>query len=142
MKNWIVVFIILILLVIGFNFTLHARTFSFQDVIPIDRDKVSSIEIEYKDQKVVMKNKEKMLQLVDELSIIKLKNTKNRMDSTKSSLDEPYWIRVFEDGKEKYGLTLYGQDDLESFDFSKTKNKPSEYRIVDGNHVDIGKYIK
>ncbi len=111
-------------------------------MIPIDRDKVSSIEIEYKDQKVVMKNKEKMRQLVDELSIIKLKNTKNRMDSTKSSLDEPYWIRVFEDGKEKYGLTLYGQDDLESFDFSKTKNKPSEYRIVDGNHVDIGKYIK
>lgn len=49
---------------------------------------------------------------------------------------------MLEDGKATYGFIFYDQAYLETYDGSKTKNRISEYQIVDANQVDMGKYIK
>lgn len=65
-----------------------------------------------------------------------------KMNEAKKASKESYWIRVYENEQETYGLTFYDQSFLETYDFSKKKDQTSEYQIVDANQVDIGQYIK
>lgn len=130
--------VVIILLGIGIYFLINANTYSFDDVASIDQNKVTSIQIEHDNERVKVEKKEDIQKLLKEFSGMKLKKT----NETKKTSKESYWIRVYENEKETYGLTFYDQTILETYDFSKTKDQTSEYQIVDTNQVDIGKYIK
>lgn len=130
--------VVIILLGIGIYFIINAKTYSFDDVASIDQNKVTSIQIEHDNERVMVEKKEDIQKLLKEFSGMKLKKT----NETKKTSKESYWIRVYENEKETYGLTFYDQTFLETYDFSKTKDQTSEYQIVDTNQVDIGKYIK
>lgn len=130
--------VVIILLGIGIYFLINANTYSFDDVASIDQNKVTSIQIEHDNERVKVEKKEDIQKLLKEFSGMKLKKT----NETKKTSKESYWIRVYENEKETYGLTFYDQTFLETYDFSKTKDQTSEYQIVDTNQVDIGKYIK
>lgn len=130
--------VVIILLGIGIYFIINAKTYSFDEVASIDQNKVTSIQIEHDNERVMVEKKEDIQKLLKEFSGMKLKKT----NETKKTSKESYWIRVYENEKETYGLTFYDQTFLETYDFSKTKDQTSEYQIVDTNQVDIGKYIK
>ncbi|WP_339206536.1 DUF5301 domain-containing protein [Bacillus sp. FSL W8-1143] len=138
MKKWIIGVVVVILIGMGIYFMINAKTYSFDDVVSIDRNKVTSIQIEHDNERAVLKKKEDIQKLLKELSDVKLK----KMNEAKKASKESYWIRVYENEKETYGLTFYDQSFLETYDFSKKKDQTSEYQIVDANQVDIGKYIK
>ncbi|MCR6474257.1 DUF5301 domain-containing protein [Bacillus safensis] len=138
MKKWMIGLVVIILLGIGLYFMINAKTYSFDDVASIDQNKVTSIQIEHDNERVKVEKKEDIQKLLKEFSGMKLKKT----NETKKTSKESYWIRVYENEKETYGLTFYDQTFLETYDFSKTKDQTSEYQIVDTNQVDIGKYIK
>lgn len=130
--------VVIILLGIGIYFIINAKTYSFDEVASIDQNKVTSIQIEHDNERVMVEKKEDIQKLLKEFSGMKLKKT----NETKKTSKESYWIRVYENEKETYGLTFYDQTFLETYDFSKTKDQTSKYQIVDTNQVDIGKYIK
>lgn len=130
--------VVIILLGIGIYFLINAKTYSFDNVASIDQNKVTSIQIEHDNERVKVEKKADIQKLLKEFSGMKLKKT----NETKKTSKESYWIRVYENEKETYGLTFYDQTFLETYDFSKTKDQTSEYQIVDTNQVDIGKYIK
>ncbi|UDF16879.1 DUF5301 domain-containing protein [Bacillus pumilus] len=138
MKKWIIGVVVVILIGMGIYFMIHAKTYSFDDVVSIDRNKVTSIQIEHDNERAVLKKKEDIQKLLKELSDVKLK----KMNEAKKASKESYWIRVYENEKETYGLTFYDQSFLETYDFSKKKDQTSEYQIVDANQVDVGQYIK
>ncbi|MGA3853061.1 DUF5301 domain-containing protein [Bacillus sp. FSL K6-4563] len=138
MKKWIIGVVVVILIGMGIYFMNNAKTYSFDDVVSIDRNKVTSIQIEHDNERAVLKKKENIQKLLKELSDVTLKKTNEATKATKES----YWIRVYENKKETYGLTFYDQAYLETYDFSKKKDQTSEYQIVDANQVDIGQYIK
>ncbi|WP_352437994.1 hypothetical protein [Bacillus pumilus] len=108
---------------------------TFDDVVSIDQNKVTKIQIEHDHKRVVLDKKEDIQKLLKELLDVTLKKTK---EATKES----YWIRVYENEQETYRLTFYDQSFLETYNFSKKKDQTSEYQIVDANQVDIGQYIK
>lgn len=130
--------VVIILLGIGIYFLINAKTYSFDNVASIDQNKVTSIQIEHDNERIMVEKKADIQKLLKEFSGMKLKKT----NETKKTSKESYWIRVYENEKETYGLTFYDQTFLETYDFSKTKDQTSEYQIVDTNQVDIGKYIK
>lgn len=130
--------VVIILLGIGIYFLINAKTYSFDDVVSIDQNKVTSIQIEHDNERVKVEKKEDIQKLLKEFSGMKLKKT----NEIKKTSKESYWIRVYENKKETYGLTFYDQAFLTTYDFSKTKDQTSEYQIVDANQVDMGKYIK
>ncbi len=130
--------VVIILLGMGIYFLINAKTYSFDNVASIDQNKVTSIQIEHDNERVMVEKKADIQKLLKEFSGMKLKKT----NETKKTSKESYWIRVYENEKETYGLTFYDQTFLETYDFSKTKDQTSEYQIVDTNQVDIGKYIK
>ncbi|MEY8843748.1 DUF5301 domain-containing protein [Bacillus safensis] len=138
MKKWIIGLVIIILLGIGLYFMINAKTYSFDDVVSIDQNKVTSIQIEHDNERVKVEKKEDIQKLLKEFSGVKLKKT----NEVKKASKETYWIRVYENEKEIYGFVFYDQSFLEIYDFSKTKDQTSEYQIVDANQVDMGKYIK
>ncbi|MDI0275145.1 DUF5301 domain-containing protein [Bacillus safensis] len=138
MKKWMIGLVVIILLGIGIYFIINAKTYSFDEVASIDQNKVTSIQIEHDNERVMVEKKEDIQKLLKEFSGMKLKKT----NETKKTSKESYWIRVYENEKETYGLTFYDQTFLETYDFSKTKDQTSEYQIVDANQVDMGKYIK
>jgi len=138
LKKWIIGVVVVILIGMGIYFMIHAKTYSFDDVVSIDRNKVTSIQIEHDNERAVLKKKEDIQKLLKELSDVKLK----KMNEAKKASKESYWIRVYENEQETYGLTFYDQSFLETYDFSKKKDQTSEYQIVDANQVDIGQYIK
>ncbi|MBW4849046.1 DUF5301 domain-containing protein [Bacillus safensis] len=138
MKKWIIGLVVIILLGIGLYFIINAKTYSFDDVASIDQNKVTSIQIEHDNERVMVEKKEDIQKLLKEFSGMKLKKT----NEVKKASKESYWIRVYENEKEIYGFVFYDQSFLEIYDFSKTKDQTSEYQIVDANQVDMGKYIK
>jgi len=138
LKKWIIGVVVVILIGMGIYFMIHAKTYSFDDVVSIDRNKVTSIQIEHDNERAVLKKKEDIQKLLKELSDVKLK----KMNEAKKASKESYWIRVYENEQKTYGLTFYDQSFLETYDGSKTKNRISEYQIVDANQVDMGQYIK
>ncbi|GLF88347.1 DUF5301 domain-containing protein [Bacillus safensis] len=138
MKKWMIGLVVIILLGMGIYFLINAKTYSFDNVASIDQNKVTSIQIEHDNERVMVEKKADIQKLLKEFSGMKLKKT----NETKKTSKESYWIRVYENEKETYGLTFYDQTFLETYDFSKTKDQTSEYQIVDTNQVDIGKYIK
>ncbi|GLF92140.1 hypothetical protein Saga11_33990 [Bacillus safensis] len=139
MKKWMIGLVVIILLGIGLYFMISAKTYSFDKVAKIDQSKVTSIQIEHDNKQVVLDKKEDIQKLLKEFSGMKLKKMNGE---TKKASKESYWIRVYENEKETYGLTFYDQTFLKAYDFSKTKDQTSEYQIVDANQVDIGEYIK
>jgi len=138
LKKWIIGLVVIILLGIGLYFIINAKTYSFDDVASIDQNKVTSIQIEHDNERVMVEKKEDIQKLLKEFSGVKLKKT----NEVKKASKESYWIRVYENEKEIYGFVFYDQSFLEIYDFSKTKDQTSEYQIVDANQVDMGKYIK
>ncbi|MGE6526963.1 DUF5301 domain-containing protein [Bacillus safensis] len=138
MKKWIIGLVVIILIGIGLYFIINAKTYSFDDVASIDQNKVTSIQIEHDNERVMVEKKEDIQKLLKEFSGVKLKKT----NEVKKASKESYWIRVYENEKEIYGFVFYDQSFLEIYDFSKTKDQTSEYQIVDANQVDMGKYIK
>ncbi|PCK23356.1 hypothetical protein CEY02_01210 [Bacillus pumilus] len=138
MKKWIIGLVVVIFIAIGIYFMMNAKTYSFGDVVSIDKNKVTSIQIEHVEEHVVVKKKEDIQKMLKEFSGIKLK----KLTGSKKETKESYWLRVYEDGKATYGFIFDDQAYLETFDASKTKNRINEYRIVDANQVDIGKYMK
>lgn len=138
MKKWIIGLVVVILIGIGIYFMINAKTYSFNDVVSIEQNKVTKIQIEHDHERVVLYKKEDIQKLLKELSDVTLKKTNEATKATKES----YWIRVYENKKETYGLTFYDQAYLDTYDFSKKKDQTSEYQIVDANQVDIGQYIK
>ncbi|MED4561295.1 MULTISPECIES: hypothetical protein [Bacillus] len=138
MKKWIIGLVVVIFIGIGLYFMINAKTYAFDDVVSIDKDKVTSIQIEHDDERVVVDKKEDIQKLLKKFSGIQLK----KLTGSKKETKESYWIRVYENEKQMYGLTFYDQSFLETYDGSKTKNRISEYQIFDANQVDMGQYIK
>lgn len=138
LKKWVIGLVVVVLIGIGIYFMINAKTYSFDDVVSIDQHKVTSIQIEHDHKRVVLDKKEEIQKLLKELSDMTLKKTN---EDTKAS-KESYWIRVYENKKETYGLTFYDQAFLTTYNFSKKKDQTNEYQIVDANQVDIGQYIK
>lgn len=131
MKKSILGLVIVILIIFATYYIYNSRTYSFNDVISVNKENISSIEIKYDDGKVVINNRAALNDFVDNLSNIKLKKD----NKSTQHFDESYWIRIFENGKEIYGLTFYDNDYVDSFDFSNKKTK--NYRIVNDSNLDI-----
>lgn len=105
MKKWIIGLVVIILLGIGLYFMINAKTYSFDDVASIDQNKVTSIQIEHDNERVMVEKKEDIQKLLKEFSGVKLKKT----NEVKKASKESYWIRVYENEKEIYGFVFYDQ---------------------------------
>ncbi len=118
------VIICILLFVVAFYFTYTGKTYQLKDLIKVDEANVTRIEVDMDEGKRVVDDKKDMKEIVHSLSQVEVK--KSREQDPK--FDQAYWVKIAENGKDAYGLTIYDHNYIKAFNF---KNKKQDtYTIV------------
>ncbi|MBZ6486673.1 hypothetical protein CCZ20_15165 [Priestia aryabhattai] len=130
-KRTIIIAVLLFIAV--FYFTYTGKTYQLKDVVKVDEANVTRIEIDTDEGKRVVDDKKNTKQIVHSLSQLEVKKSKE-LDP---KFDQSYWVRIVENGKDAYGLTIYDDDYIKAFNFKDKKQ--NTYTIVKDQKVDVKK---
>ncbi|PVE71101.1 DUF5301 domain-containing protein [Priestia megaterium] len=122
-----------LLFIVVFYFTYTGKTYQLKDVIKVDEASVTRIEIDTDEGKRVVDDKKNMKEIVHSLSKVDVKKSKER----DPKYDEAYWVKIVENGKNAYGLTIYDDEYIKAFNFEDKKQVT--YTIVKDQKVDVKK---
>ncbi|XIG65978.1 hypothetical protein C0132_26545 (plasmid) [Priestia aryabhattai] len=128
-----ILFILLFLVFFAFIFyyAYTSKTYNFDDIVNIDKKSITKVEIKHDDKVYILKNKREVNRFVNALYNVEVKKSK-RGASGKGSR-ESYWVRLFKNDKESYGLTIYDNHYLDTYHFSD--KKLNQYKIVETNNL-------
>ncbi|MFV5315318.1 DUF5301 domain-containing protein [Priestia megaterium] len=122
-----------LLFITVFYFTYTGKTYQLKDVVKVDEASVTRIEIDTDEGKRVVDDKKNTKEIVHSLSQLEVKKSKE-LDP---KFDQAYWIKIVENGKDAYGLTIYDDDYIKAFNFKDKKQ--DTYTIVKDQKVDVKK---
>ncbi|WP_406866426.1 DUF5301 domain-containing protein [Priestia megaterium] len=120
-----------LLFIAVFYFTYTGKAYQLKDVIKVDQANVTRIEIDTDEGKRVIDDKKKTKEIVRSLSQLEVKKSKE-LDP---KFDQAYWVKIVENGKNAYGLTIYDDDYIKAFNFKDKKQ--ATYTIVKDQKVDV-----
>ncbi|MGD6842482.1 DUF5301 domain-containing protein [Bacillus infantis] len=141
MKKFMLFGFLSIMMILGVIYIINSRNTTFNQAVP-DMSEITSIEIikSSTDKEVVLENKNDVKSLIQSWSEMKLKADK--MGSL--NFEESYWITLKANDARKYGLTIYDDQYLLVYDFSKRNEKGSSrsYHLMNGFDLgDIEQYF-
>ncbi|MED4023934.1 DUF5301 domain-containing protein [Priestia aryabhattai] len=122
-----------LLFIIVFYFTYIGKAYQLKDVIKVEEANVTRIEIDTDEGKRVVDDKKEIKQIVHSLAKVEVKKSKE-LDP---KFDQSYWVKIVENGKDAYGLTIYDNDYIKAFNFEDKKQ--ATYTIVKDQKVDVKK---
>lgn len=122
-----------LLFIIVFYFTYTGKAYQLKDVIKVEEANVTRIEIDTDEGKRVVDDKKEIKQIVHSLAKVEVKKSKE-LDP---KFDQSYWVKIVENGKDAYGLTIYDDDYIKAFNFEDKKQ--ATYTIVKDQKVDVKK---
>ena len=122
-----------LLFIIVFYFTYTGKAYQLKDVIKVEEANVTRIEIDTDEGKRVVDEKKEIKQIVHSLAKVEVKKSKE-LDP---KFDQSYWVKIVENGKDAYGLTIYDDDYIKAFNFEDKKQ--ATYTIVKDQKVDVKK---
>ncbi|MCM3545503.1 DUF5301 domain-containing protein [Priestia megaterium] len=122
-----------LLFIVVFYFTYTGKAYQLKDVIKVDEANVTRIEIDTDEGKHVVDDKKEVKQIVHSLAKVEVKKSKE-LDP---NFDQAYWVKIVENGKDVYGLTIYDNDYIKAFSFEDKKQET--YTIVKDQKVDVKK---
>ncbi|MEH7360075.1 DUF5301 domain-containing protein [Priestia aryabhattai] len=122
-----------LLFIVVFYFTYTGKAYQLKDVIKVEEANVTRIEIDTDEGKRVVDDKEEIKQIVHSLAKVEVKKSKE-LDP---KFDQSYWVKIVENGKDAYGLTIYDDDYIKAFNFEDKKQ--ATYTIVKDQKVDVKK---
>lgn len=130
-KRTIIIAVLLFIAV--FYFTYTGKTYQLKDVVKVDEASVTRIEIDTDEGKRVVDDKKNTKQIVHSLSQLEVKKSKE-LDP---KFDQAYWVKIVENGKDAYGLTIYDDDYIKAFNFKDKKQ--ATYTIGKDQKIDVKK---
>ncbi|GMG75038.1 MULTISPECIES: DUF5301 domain-containing protein [Priestia] len=122
-----------LLFIVIFYFTYTGKAYQLKDVIKVEEANVTRIEIDTDEGKRVVDDKKEIKQIVHSLAKVEVKKSKE-LDP---KFDQSYWVKIVENGKDAYGLTIYDDDYIKAFNFEDKKQ--ATYTIVKDQKVDVKK---
>ena len=124
-----------LLFIVVFYFTYTGKAYQLKDVVKVDEASVTRIEIDTDEGKRVVDDKKEIKQIVHSLAKVEVKKSKE-LDP---KFDQAYWVKIVENGKDAYGLTIYDNDYIKAFSFEDKKQ--ATYTIVKDQEVDVKKLL-
>jgi Domain of unknown function (DUF5300) len=130
-----------IMIILGVMYMINSRSTTFNQAVP-DISEITSIEIIKTsiDKEVILEKEKDVKRLIQSWSEMELK-----ADEIGSlDFEESYWITLKANDARKYGLTIYDDQYLLIYDFSKRTEKDSSrsYQIISGADLDdIEQYL-
>ncbi|MGG0540945.1 DUF5301 domain-containing protein [Priestia aryabhattai] len=122
-----------LLFIVVFYFTYTGKAYQLKDVIKVEEANVTRIEIDTDEGKRVVDDKKEIKQIVHSLAKVEVKKSKE-LDP---KFDQSYWVKIVENGKDAYGLTIYDDHYIKAFNFEDKKQ--ATYTIVKDQKVDVKK---
>jgi len=124
-----------LLFIVVFYFTYTGKAYQLKDVIKVDEANVTRIEIDTDEGKRVVDDKKEIKQIVHSLAKVEVKKSKE-LDP---KFDQSYWVKIVENGKDAYGLTIYDDEYIKAFNFKDKKQ--ATYTIGKGQKIDVKKLL-
>ncbi|WVE35093.1 DUF5301 domain-containing protein [Priestia megaterium] len=124
-----------LLFIVVFYFTYTGKAYQLKDVVKVDEANVTRIEIDTDEGKRVVDDKKEIKQIVHPLAKVEVKKSKE-LDP---KFDQSYWVRIVENGKDAYGLTIYDDEYIKAFNFKDKKQ--ATYTIGKDQKIDVKKLL-
>ncbi|MED3879814.1 DUF5301 domain-containing protein [Priestia megaterium] len=124
-----------LLFIVVFYFTYTGKAYQLKDVVKVDEVNVTRIEIDTDEGKRVVDDKKEIKQIVHSLAKVEVKKSKE-LDP---KFDQAYWVKIVENGKDAYGLTIYDNDYIKAFNFKDKKQ--ATYTIGKDQKIDVKKLL-
>ncbi|MGG3196653.1 DUF5301 domain-containing protein [Priestia aryabhattai] len=124
-----------LLFIVVFYFTYTGKAYQLKDVVKVDEANVTRIEIDTDEGKRVVDDKKEIKQIVHSLAKVEVKKSKE-LDP---KFDQSYWVKIVENGKDAYGLTIYDNDYIKAFNFKDKKQ--ATYTIGKDQKIDVKKLL-
>lgn len=124
-----------LLFIVVFYFTYTGKAYQLKDVVKVDEANVTRIEIDMDEGKRVVDDKKEIKQIVHSLAKVEVKKSKE-LDP---KFDQSYWVRIVENGKDAYGLTIYDDEYIKAFNFKDKKQ--ATYTIGKDQKIDVKKLL-
>ncbi|MEH6838080.1 DUF5301 domain-containing protein [Priestia megaterium] len=124
-----------LLFIVVFYFTYTGKAYQLKDVVKVDEANVTRIEIDTDEGKRVVDDKKEIKQIVHSLAKVEVKKSKE-LDP---KFDQSYWVKIVENGKDAYGLTIYDDEYIKAFNFKDKKQ--ATYTIGKGQKIDVKKLL-
>lgn len=124
-----------LLFIVVFYFTYTGKAYQLKDVVKVDEANVTRIEIDTDEGKRVVDDKKEIKQIVHSLAKVEVKKSKE-LDP---KFDQSYWVRIVENGKDAYGLTIYDDEYIKAFNFKDKKQ--ATYTIGKDQKIDVKKLL-
>jgi len=124
-----------LLFIVVFYFTYTGKAYQLKDVVKVDEANVTRIEIDTDEGKRVVDDKKEIKQIVHSLAKVEVKKSKE-LDP---KFDQSYWVKIVENGKDAYGLTIYDDEYIKVFNFKDKKQ--ATYTIGKDQKIDVKKLL-
>ncbi|WP_404359703.1 DUF5301 domain-containing protein (plasmid) [Cytobacillus firmus] len=136
MKKTIIFSLVLVLGIFGFIYFYTLKSSSFEEIVLFNVEETTSIEIKKNSEEIILTDKNEIEKIMDDFSKIELRKN----EQSDKGFNESYWISLFENNKQTYGLTFYDNNFINIYSFETRES--SQFKVINENKLEIQNLFK
>ncbi|MFE4525848.1 DUF5301 domain-containing protein [Cytobacillus firmus] len=136
MKKTIIFSLVLVLGIFGFIYFYTLKSSSFEEIVIFNVEEITSIEIKKNSKEIILTDKNEIEKIMDDFSKIELRKD----EQSDKDFNESYWISLFENNKQTYGLTFYDNNFINIYSFESRES--SQFKVINDNKLEMQNLFK
>lgn len=136
LKKTIIFSLVLVLGIFGFIYFYTLKSSSFEEIVLFNVEETTSIEIKKNSEEIILTDKNEIEKIMDDFSKIELRKN----EQSDKGFNESYWISLFENNKQTYGLTFYDNNFINIYSFETRES--SQFKVINENKLEIQNLFK
>ena len=136
MKKTIIFSLVLVLGIFGFIYFYTLKSSSFEEIVLFNVEETTSIEIKKNSEEIILTDKNEIEKIMDDFSKIELRKD----EQSDKDFNESYWISLFENNKQTYGLTFYDNNFINIYSFETRES--IQFKVINENKLEIQNLFK
>ncbi|EWG08608.1 DUF5301 domain-containing protein [Cytobacillus firmus] len=136
MKKTIIFSLVLVLGIFGFIYFYTLKSSSLEEIVLFNVEEITSIEIKKNSEEIILTDKNEIEKIMDDFSKIELRKN----EQSDKGFNESYWISLFENNKQTYGLTFYDNNFINIYSFETRES--SQFKVINENKLEIQNLFK
>ncbi|MBN8203903.1 DUF5301 domain-containing protein [Bacillus sp. NTK034] len=136
MKKTIIFSLVIVLGIFGFIYFYTLKSSSFEEIVIFNVEEITSIEIKKNSKEIILTDKNEIEKIMDDFSKIELRKD----EQSDKDFNESYWISLFENNKQTYGLTFYDNNFINIYSFESRES--SQFKVINDNKLEMQNLFK
>ncbi|XIH35569.1 hypothetical protein C1N70_24865 (plasmid) [Cytobacillus firmus] len=136
LKKTIIFSLVIVLGIFGFIYFYTLKSSSFEEIVIFNVEEITSIEIKKNSKEIILTDKNEIEKIMDDFSKIELRKD----EQSDKDFNESYWISLFENNKQTYGLTFYDNNFINIYSFESRES--SQFKVINDNKLEMQNLFK